>query len=70
MKSLLTDSILGVHVNFNGTQVVKSKGFVLIEFLDGRKYKRKIYYKDFSNYPIEYIVWDNKKYSVNTVKEL
>ena len=43
--------------------------YVLIEH-EGKQYTRKIKYKPFSNYPIEYINWNNTTYQVNTVKEL
>ena len=43
--------------------------YVLIEH-EGKRYTRKIKYKPFSNYPIEYINWNNTTYQVNTVKEL
>lgn len=34
-----------------------------------KRYWRKKYYKYFSNQPIEYIVWGNKRHCVNTVQE-
>ena len=43
--------------------------YVLIEH-NSKQYTRKIKYKPFSNYPIEYINWNNTTYQVNTVKEL
>ena len=43
--------------------------YVLIEH-EGKQYTRKIKYKPFSNFPIEYINWNNTTYQVNTVKEL
>ena len=43
--------------------------YVLIKH-EGKQYTRKIKYKPFSNYPIEYINWNNTTYQVNTVKEL
>ena len=43
--------------------------YVLIEH-NGKQYTRKIKYKPFSNFPIEYINWNNTAYQVNTVKEL
>ena len=43
--------------------------YVLIEH-EGKQYTRKIKYKPFSNFPIEYINWNNTTYQVNTVKEV
>ena len=43
--------------------------YVLIEH-EGKQYTRKIKYKPFSNFQIEYINWNNTTYQVNTVKEL
>ena len=43
--------------------------YVLIEH-EGKQYTRKIKYKPFSNFPIEYINWNNTQYQVNTVKEV
>ena len=43
--------------------------YVLIEH-EGKQYTRKIKYKPFSNFPIEYINWNNTTYQVNTVKDL
>lgn len=36
----------------------------------GKAYKRKIQYKYFSNYPIEYIVYDGKQLQVNAIKHV
>lgn len=47
---------------------VKSKGVVCIK-IGTKQYFRKIYYKYFSNHALEYIVWNNKRHSVNTVQE-
>lgn len=43
--------------------------YVLIEH-EGKQYTRKIKYRPFSNYPIEYINWNNTTYQVNTVKAM
>lgn len=43
--------------------------YVLIEH-EGKQYTRKIKYKPFSNFPIEYINWNNTTYQVNTVKAI
>ena len=43
--------------------------YVLIEH-NGKQYTRKIKYKSFSNFPIEYVNLNNTTYQVNTVKEL
>lgn len=43
--------------------------YVLIEHC-GATSRRKIQYKHFSNYSIEFIQWGGKRYQVNTVKEL
>ena len=37
---------------------------------NGKQYTWKIKYKPFSNFPIEYINWNNTTYQVNTVKEV
>ena len=43
--------------------------YVLIEH-NGKQYTRKVKYKPFSNFPIEYINWNNTTYQVNTVKAM
>ena len=43
--------------------------YVLIEH-EGKQYTRKVKYKPFSNFPIEYINWNNTTYQVNTVKAM
>ena len=43
--------------------------YVLIEH-EGNQYTRKVKYKPFSNFPIEYINWNNTTYQVNTVKAM
>ena len=47
---------------------VKAGGVVCIK-IGTKQYFRKIYYKYFSNHPIEYIVWNNRHHSVNTIQE-
>lgn len=37
---------------------------------DGKTYRRKVYYKYFSNWSIEYVVWNGKQHQVNTIKEI
>ena len=43
--------------------------WVLIEH-DGKRYSRRIHHKPFSNWPIEYVNWNNGQYQVNNIKEL
>lgn len=43
--------------------------WVLIEH-NGKRHSRLINYKPFSNFPIEYIKWNNGHYQVNNIKEL
>lgn len=50
-------------IHTDGTQ------YVLIQH-NGAKSRRKIQYKHFSNYSIEYVQWGGKRYQVNTVKQL
>ena len=50
-------------------QLIDNAQYVLIGH-EGKQYTRKIKYKPFSNFPIEYINWNNTTYQVNTVKEL
>lgn len=58
------------HVQFAIKGAIKDgKQYVLIEH-DGKSYNRVIKYKPFSNFPIEYINWNNTQYQVNTVKSL
>ena len=59
------------HVKFAVKGDVKKDGkqYVLIEH-DGKTYTRRVQYKPFSNYPIEYINWNKTHYQVNTVKNL
>ena len=59
------------HVQYAIKGALKDNGsqYVLIEH-EGKQYTRKIQYKYFSNFPIEYINWNNICYQVNTVKEL
>lgn len=35
-----------------------------------RQYHRRVQYKAFSNWPIEYVRWGSKNYQVNTVSEV
>ena len=59
------------HVQYaiKGELKKDDKQYVLIEH-NGKSYTRLIKYKYFSNYPIEYINWNNSRYQVNTVKNL
>lgn len=59
------------HVQYAIKGALKDDGnqYVLIEH-NGKSYTRLIKYKPFSNFPIEYINWNNSQYQVNTVKEL
>lgn len=59
------------HVQFaiKGAIQEDGKQYILIEH-NGKTHKRLIKYKPFSNYPIEYINFNNTQYQVNTVKNL
>ena len=59
------------HVQYTIKGALKDNDvqYVLIEH-EGKQYTRKVQYKPFSNFPIEYINWNNTTYQVNTVKEL
>lgn len=59
------------HVQYAIKGALKEDGkqYVKIEN-NGKTYTRLIKYKPFSNYPIEYINWNNTQYQVNTVKNL
>ena len=59
------------HVTYaiKGDLKQDGKQYVLIEH-DGKQYTRLIKYKPFSNFPIEYINWNNTHYQVNNVKQL
>lgn len=59
------------HVSYavKGELNTEGKQYVLIEN-NGKTYTRLIHYKPFSNYPIEYINWNNSQYQVNNVKTL
>ena len=37
---------------------------------DGKRYSRRIKYKPFSNWPVEYVKWNNGHYQVNNIAEL
>ena len=37
---------------------------------NGKRYRRKVYFKYFGTYSTEYIVWNGKRHQVNTVKEV
>lgn len=58
------------HVQYATKGNLKDDGcqYVLI-IHNCKKYMRKVKYKPFSNYPIEYINWNNTTWQVNTVKE-
>ncbi|QQO92924.1 hypothetical protein CPT_Pipo_003 [Acinetobacter phage Pipo] len=59
------------HVQFCIKGEVQGDGsqYVLIED-GGKTYRRKIRYRYFSNYSIEYINFKNTQYQVNTVKSV
>jgi hypothetical protein len=58
------------HVKYAVKGEIKDgKQYILIEH-EGKTYNRVIKYKQFSNYPIEYINWNNSQYQVNTIKSL
>ena len=57
------------HVQYAVKGEIKDgEQYVLIEH-NGKTYNRLIKYKPFSNFPIEYINWNNTQYQVNTVKQ-
>lgn len=60
--------MLSLNEQLTTGYAVKSNGVVCVK-IGAKKYYRKIYYKYFSNHPIEYIIWDNKQHSVNTIQE-
>lgn len=59
------------HVQYAVKGAVNDEGkqYVIIEH-EGKTHTRLIKYKPFSNYPIEYVNWNNIQYQVNTVKSL
>lgn len=65
MKNLIDN----VQYAIKGAIKDNGKQYVLIEH-EGKTYTRVIKYKPFSNFPIEYINWNNSQYQVNTVKSL
>ena len=57
-----------VQYAFKGN--LKNDGIQYVSFnYEGKQYTRKVKYKPFSNYPIEYINWNNTTWQVNTVQE-
>ena len=58
-----------VQCAIKGALKADNAQYVLIEH-NGKQYTRKIKYKPFSNFPIEYINWNNAQYQVNTVKAM
>lgn len=60
--------MLSLNEQLTTGYAVKSNDVVCIQ-IGTKRYFRKVYYKYFSNHPIEYIMWDNKRHSVNTVQE-
>lgn len=59
------------HVDYciKGAAHADGRQWVLIEH-NGARYSRRIHYKPFSNWPVEYVRWNNKQYQVNNVKEM
>lgn len=59
------------HVKYavKGPVLDNGKQYVLIEH-DGKQFTRLIHHKAFSNFPIEFIHWNNTTYQVNNLKNL